>query len=206
MEVLFIKSIWKETVSLPEFPPLKGDIKTDVLIIGGGIAGILTAYFLKEQGINYILVSGGRICDRVTGNTTAKITSQHGLIYHKIARKYGIHAAKAYFSANNDAVKEYRKLCKDIPCDYQLRDACVYATGSTDKLEKELAVLEQICARYEYRDEADLPFSVQGSSTRCNLCPASSRVCTSMSKPPPRRLWETQSSQTAERSRHPKSS
>lgn len=157
-----IHSLWETTTKMPVFPKLKGNLKTDILIVGGGLAGILCARKLADAGVDCILIEADRICCGVTGNTTAKITSQHGLIYHKIARKYGIHAAKAYFSANNDAVKEYRKLCKDIPCDYQLRDACVYATGSTDKLEKELAVLEQICARYEYRDEADLPFSVQG--------------------------------------------
>lgn len=57
-----MKSIWQQNTELPEFPELKKDIKTDVLIIGGGIAGILTAYFLQQNGINYILAEKEKIC------------------------------------------------------------------------------------------------------------------------------------------------
>ena len=71
-------SLWSDTAALPSFPSLEGDITTDVLIIGGGIAGIMTAYFLHQRGIKYILVEKNRICSGTTGNTTAKITFQHG--------------------------------------------------------------------------------------------------------------------------------
>ena len=39
--VFFMDSIWMENIKLPEFPELKSDKKTDILIIGGGITGIL---------------------------------------------------------------------------------------------------------------------------------------------------------------------
>ena len=61
-----MKSLWNETVCRQDFPSLKSDIKTDVLIIGGGIAGILTAYFLQENGVPYILVEKDRICSGTT--------------------------------------------------------------------------------------------------------------------------------------------
>lgn len=77
-------SIWRETSQLPSFERLEGDKKCDVLIIGGGMAGILLAYLLDRQGTNYILVEKGKICGGTTGNTTAKITYQHGLIYDKL--------------------------------------------------------------------------------------------------------------------------
>lgn len=87
-----MRSLWKATASLPEFPELVGDVRTDVLIIGGGIAGILTAYLLHEKGVRYVLVEKGRICSGTTGNTTAKITFQHGLIYDKILKSDGTEA------------------------------------------------------------------------------------------------------------------
>ena len=71
-----LESIWENSVEMPKFNNLEGDIKTDVLIIGGGICGILCAYFLKQQGIDYILVEANSICSGITKNTTAKITSR----------------------------------------------------------------------------------------------------------------------------------
>ncbi len=74
------KSIWKKTEDLPHFAELRGNVKTDVLIVGGGMAGLLCAYFLKERGVDYLLVEKDTIASGITGNTTAKITAQHGLI------------------------------------------------------------------------------------------------------------------------------
>ena len=74
------RSIWQDTCDMPSFPTLDGDKRTEVLIIGGGIAGILTAYFLHQRNIPYMLVEKGRICSGTTQNTTAKITLSNGII------------------------------------------------------------------------------------------------------------------------------
>lgn len=104
-------SVWENSASLPQFPTLDGDIHTDVLIIGGGIAGILTAYFLHQNGVKYVLVDKGRICSGITHNTTAKITAQHGLIYHII---YQITAHEFMWTVIFIAEKS---LNKEISCD-----------------------------------------------------------------------------------------
>ena len=80
------KSVWSDIVNIPNFPKLEGEKSTDVLIIGGGLCGILCAYFLKRAGVDYILVEGNKIASGITKNTTAKITSQHGLIYDNLIR------------------------------------------------------------------------------------------------------------------------
>ena len=92
-----MESIWTKSAERPHFDTLKGDIKTDVLVIGGGLAGILCAYMLKNAGINCVLAEAERICCGTTENTTAKITFQHGLIYDKIIRKYGFEKAQLYY-------------------------------------------------------------------------------------------------------------
>lgn len=94
-----MESIWHQTAQSKSFEPLHGDRKTQVLVIGGGMAGILCAYTLQKAGVECLLVEADRICAGVTGNTTAKITAQHGLIYQKIIQKYGVETAGMYLSA-----------------------------------------------------------------------------------------------------------
>ena len=82
-------SIWTKTAELPRFPVLSGAIKTDVLIIGGGMAGLLCAYELKQAGVDCLMIEAGRIGGGITSGTTAKITSQHGLCYTKLVETFG---------------------------------------------------------------------------------------------------------------------
>lgn len=150
-----MKSLWNETVTRRDFPTLEGDTETEVLIIGGGIAGILTAYFLQENGVPYILVEKDRICGETTGNTTAKITFQHGLIYHKLLKSYGPETAKMYLQANRAAFEKYAELCHDIDCEYEIKNNYVYVTDDRRKLDEELEALSNI--GYNAMLASDLP-------------------------------------------------
>ena len=158
-----MKSLWQATASLPAFPQLQGDVKTDVLVIGGGMAGLLTAYFLQQKGVSCILVEKGRICGGTTGSTTAKITSQHGLIYSKIFKSEGLEGARLYLEANNEALAAYSRLCKNISCDYEHRDNCVYSVNDRERLEDELAVIERIGGRVSFCEKPPLPFKTEGA-------------------------------------------
>ena len=119
MSVMKMDSLWLEQTVLPEFPPLQGDTKTDVLIVGGGLTGLLCGYYLKKSGVDSILIEADRVCQGVTGCTTAKITAQHGLAYHKILSRFGSEKAQGYLRANMDALEQYKKLCKEIDCDFE---------------------------------------------------------------------------------------
>lgn len=93
-------SIWTRTADMPRFAPLDGDLKTDALVVGGGMAGLLCAYWLKRAGADCALVEADRLCGGVTGNTTAKLTFQHGLIYSRLLREFGPEKARLYLEAN----------------------------------------------------------------------------------------------------------
>ena len=103
-------TIWIQEQQIPEFPNLQGSRKTDVLIVGGGLAGLLCAWRLHQAGVDYLVIEAGRICGGTSGKTTAKITSQHGLVYGKILRRYGFDAARIYYDANEVALAEYRRI------------------------------------------------------------------------------------------------
>lgn len=157
------KSAWQDEVSLPKFRKIEEDTKTDVLIIGGGICGILCAYFLHEKGIDYILAEGSVICSGTTKNTTAKITSQHGLIYDKLISSIGRDGAKAYLFANQDAISAYEKLCKNIDCDFEKKTAYTYSLSSPEKIEKEVKAVNSLGFSASFAETTELPFKTQGA-------------------------------------------
>lgn len=158
-----INSVWADSTSIPRFPSLDHDAKTDVLIIGGGLAGILCAYQLAQAGIDYMLIEADKICGGVTRNTTAKITSQHGLIYDKLIRQFGTESARMYFDANEAALAQYRQLCQKIPCNFEEKAAYVYSTGPTIRLERELAALERLHIKGEYASKLPIPVPITGA-------------------------------------------
>ena len=158
-----MNSIWKNSAELPQFTKLEKNTKTDVLIIGGGITGILTAYFLENLGVDYVLVEKDRICNGVTENTTAKITVQHRLIYSKIMQEKGIEAAKKYYKANSEALKKYLELCSKIDCDFEICDSFVYSRSNPFVLENEMKALKKIGCKSELTSTTPLPFCVEGA-------------------------------------------
>lgn len=158
-----MNAIWLETAQMPTFAPLRTDLKTDVLIIGGGLAGLLCAYKLSQSGVDCVLAEADRICGGITKNTTAKITSQHGLIYGRLIREFGTERARLYLEANQAALEEYRTMCREIDCDFEEKDAFVYSTKDRKKLEQELTALERLGFAAEWAERLPLPFPTAGA-------------------------------------------
>ncbi len=158
-----MNSIWTETERTVNFAPLEHNRSTDALIVGGGIAGILCAYKLKNAGVDCMLVEAGEICGGITKNTTAKITLGHGLIYDKMICRLGEDKARLYAVAQRDAATEYARLCSSIDCDWKVRDNYVYSLNNRKKIEKEVAALNRIGVKAEFSDADELPFKVAGA-------------------------------------------
>ena len=158
-----MNSIWIQQSDLPHFRSMEGSIKTDVLIVGGGMAGLLCAFFLQEKGVDYTLVEGRTICSGITKDTTAKITAQHGLIYSKLLRQRGEEIAKKYLDANQEAVRRYAELCRRMECDLEQKTAYVYSTNQPKKLEEEAEALRKIGYHAKFAQTTELPFPVVGA-------------------------------------------
>ena len=155
-------SLW-EDASLPHFPRLRGDTKTDVLIVGGGMAGLLTAFFLRQAGIHCIVAEAAQISSGTTKGTTAKVTSQHGLIYRKMAEKYGTETAGLYLEANEKAIRAFRELCRETNCSWEDQDALLYSPADRGSLEAELKILQSLHFPAKYEENLPLPFSTVGA-------------------------------------------
>jgi glycine/D-amino acid oxidase-like deaminating enzyme/nitrite reductase/ring-hydroxylating ferredoxin subunit len=128
-----VSSVWLETAPAARaFGALEANLTADVCVVGEGIVGVTTALLLHEAGARVVLVEADRIGSGVTGHTTAKVTSQHGLIYAKLARRLGADAARMYGAANEAALAWIAvRVAEDgIECDFRRRDAYVYASDS----------------------------------------------------------------------------
>lgn len=162
LEVIYLKSVWSMSRQGSEAKQLDGNITTDVLIIGAGMAGILCAYFLKERGIDYVLVDGGRAGDGITCNTTAKITAQHSFIYQEIVKSYGVAKAEMYLKANMEALDKYLELGQKVDCNMEKADSYVYSSDM-HKVDNEIKALLRIGYKTKFIEKVPLPVTAAGA-------------------------------------------
>ena len=156
-----MKSIWNN-VEKPKFDVLAEDIKTDVLIIGGGISGILCTDMLKNAGVDCVLVEADEICKGITNGTTAKITVQHGLIYNKIEKRYGIEKAQLYYKSQKEAFDNLTQLARETD-DLEFCSSFVYSLFDREVIENELESLSRIGCNAQFYENTELPFKVSGA-------------------------------------------
>lgn len=159
-----MKSLWTQRVELEKRQPLEGEQKREAVVIGAGMAGILTAYFLQQAGIETVVLEADRIGSGQTKNTTAKITSQHGFFYDTLIKQQGRRKAELYAGANEAAVAEYRRLIveKKIDCSFQEEAAYLYSWEGVEKLKKEEEAARSLGLPVTFQKESTLPFPVAG--------------------------------------------
>ena len=163
-----MNSLWIETTKdkLP-LKPLENDEEADVCIIGAGLFGLTTAYYLSKEGKKVIVIEKGEIGEKASGNTTGKITSLHGLFYDHLISDFGEEYAKKYLEANENAIENIKKIVDDekIDCDFEIQDAYTYTTKQEEviEIEKEVQAVKKLDKEVEMVTKTELPFKIAGA-------------------------------------------
>ena len=160
-----MRSIWTQNTQAPVFPTLDEDLHTDVAVIGGGMAGVLTAYMLKNTGLRVAVLEGARIGSGNTCRTTAKVTCQHGLIYDKLIKSRGIDAARQYALSNRSALNNYEAIIRTekIDCGWERADSYFYGLKSVEPLKAEVKAARLAGLNADFTTKTELPFQVAGA-------------------------------------------
>lgn len=160
-----MKSYWSDTEVRPSFSKLEKDDEVDVCIIGAGITGIMTAYMLLDSGLKICLIDKGEIASGVTENTTAKITSQHGLIYNYLEVTFGKEFARKYLESNEKAINTIEKIVKkeNIECEFERTDNYIYTCQDeyVQRIKDEVQTVKGLGLNAELLSEIDLPFEIK---------------------------------------------
>ena len=160
-----MESIWTKTCRLPAQASLEHNVTADVAVVGGGMAGLLTAWLLKDSGLSVLVLEKETLGRGATAFTTAKITSQHGLVYTKLLKTLGIEGARQYAAAAQKAVASYRQIVKkeQIDCDFSNRPAFLYSALESDALKEEAESARRLGLPASFTTDTELPFPVAGA-------------------------------------------
>jgi glycine/D-amino acid oxidase-like deaminating enzyme/nitrite reductase/ring-hydroxylating ferredoxin subunit len=163
------ESFWAATVAddPTRYPALQGDLEVDVAIVGGGIVGLTAALLLQRAGRRVAVLEARLLARQVTGRSTAKITSQHGLIYHRLETSFGAAGARAYGAANQAGLEQILRLADElgIACDLERAAAYVYGRSGAQlaRLEQEAEAAQRLGLPARFTRECPLPFAVAGA-------------------------------------------
>ncbi len=159
--------IWIDTTPETRYSSLAGNLTVDAVIVGGGLVGINTAALLQDAGLSVAVVDACRIVTGVTGHTTAKITSLHGLIYKHLIDSFGKDGAYAYGEANQAAIAMYERIIKErgLSCDFMRTSAYTYTTEDKDldQVVEEVKAAQMLGLPAEYVTATPLPYPVKGA-------------------------------------------
>ncbi len=129
-----MKSIW-QNIKKDKYPSLDKDIDTDVLIVGGGLSGILTAYYLNDSNLKVTLVEMQEIGSGTSGYTTGKINILQGNTYNDLLNNFGFNKTLTYLNSQLYGLKLIKENIKTIDkCYLEKTDSYVFSCNNTNKI------------------------------------------------------------------------
>ncbi|HEX8744084.1 MAG TPA: FAD-dependent oxidoreductase [Thermoleophilaceae bacterium] len=160
-------SLWIATTGQTAYPALDREIHVDVAVLGGGMAGLMTALLLKRDGRRVAVVEAGRVAAGVTAYTTAKVSSLHGIVYQDVESSFGADGARAYAQANEAGIERIGSLVEElgIDCDWRRKPSYTYAEDEQGnrQVQDEVQAAVRAGLKASYTTETDLPWAVEGA-------------------------------------------
>ena len=160
-------SIWLDSCKLKKYEKLNKEINCDVCIVGGGITGISTAYYLCQKGFSVSILEKDCIFQKTSGNTTGKITSEHNIFYDYLYKTFGLEFAKDYFEANENAKLNIENIINynNIDCDFEKKNAYVFTQKDSYVIQfkDEFKALKHINPNAELLNNLELPLSIKSA-------------------------------------------
>ena len=156
------ESLWLGN-KMSRFPTLTDSEKASAVIIGGGIAGLTTAYYLAKSGVKVIVAEAGEIGMGISGHTTAHVTSQHDITYGRWIKRFGEDAARLIARANEEAIREISNIsvAENIECDFNWKNSYLF-TNDRKKIQKlidEKNAAEKLGIKASVAEKGLAPFS-----------------------------------------------
>ncbi|MBP3502818.1 MAG: FAD-dependent oxidoreductase [Clostridia bacterium] len=157
-----MNSFWNESEKNKiNFPKIKNNIETSICIIGGGLTGLSTGYYLSKEN-DVVILEKDKICASTSGKNTGKITSQHGMFYKYLIESNGKDFAKKYLEANENAIDEIESIIKNekIECDFEKENAYVFSNteNGINQIRDEKKAIEKIKkGKCKFVDNIELP-------------------------------------------------
>ena len=152
------ESLWLDGIKFDKLKEINEDLSVDVLIIGGGMTGLSTAYHLINSNLKVCVVEKNIIGHAVTARTTGKLTYLQDNVYTKLKDK-----AKKYYNSQKDAIKMVEKIIKKnkIECDYQKVESYLYTdkVSEIEKIKKEEEYLKKLNIKYKKYNK--LPLNIK---------------------------------------------
>lgn len=156
-----------DTTPPTAYESARPDLAADVVVIGVGIAGLTSALLLAQSGKRVVLLEAGRVVTNITGFTTAKLTSNHGLIYKRLIDDFGKEKARIYAEANTAGIQHVVNYAQQhgIDCDLQRMPSYTYGVSEDEKqkLIDEAAAAQSCGLPAAYVEEVPLPFETVGA-------------------------------------------
>ena len=162
-------SLWMDTASIPPARTLHDNRKTDVVVVGSGIAGLSAAYELSNTGVSVIVLDRGRLVGGMTSRTSAHLNSNIDDLYHELIRMRGEEEARAYLQMRLRAIDRIEEIQESeaIDCDFRRLDGYLFPAKPEDEatLEQELAACQQLGLRgVKFVEETPIPDAGAGRS------------------------------------------